>query len=378
VITVQQQGSIIFTPASHIVIIPPGAINQNFTRQGGTLPPGAFDKVSPSNAATNQPTSLTLDWDDSSGATGYEYCFDTSNDNACANWVSTGATSQATISGLNSATTYYWQVRATNSNGTTYADGSDTVYWSFTTSGSVIPGEMVLVPAGEFQMGCDPAHNGGYSCDSDELPLHTVYLDAYQIEKYEVTNTQYAQCVAAGRCTVPYSSSSDTRTSYYGNPTYANYPVINVSWNQATAYCTWAGKRLPTEAEWEKAARGTTVRAYPWGDQVPDCGLVNYSSCVPDTRAVGSYPSGVSLPYGALDMAGNVFEYVSDWYSGTYYSTYPTNGWPNNPSGPMGTAKVSRGGGWASNGNILRVASRMYGPPDAWGSANGFRCAVLP
>ena len=236
---------------------------------------------------------------------------------------------------------------------------------------------MVDVPAGTFEMGCDAAHNGGYWCPSFELPQHTVYLDAYRIGRTEVTNAQYEQCVEAAGCTPPGRTDSQTRSSYYGNATYADYPVIYVSWFQADEYCRWAGNRLPTEAEWEKAARGPSDRrAFPWGDEAPTCALANFKNdgyCVGDTTAVGSYPAGAS-PYGAVDMAGNVWEWVNDWSSSTYYSTSPYS----NPPGPdTGYTRVLRSGGWNHSDNSTRVAMRTNGHRSSSQYANlGFRCAA--
>jgi eukaryotic-like serine/threonine-protein kinase len=243
------------------------------------------------------------------------------------------------------------------------------------------PIEMVYVSAGEFQMGCHPGHDGGLPCPSSELPLHTVYLDAYFIDKYEVTNAQYARCVTDGSCPRPADNSSSTRSSYHDNPAYVDYPVINITWFNARDYCKWAGKRLPSEAEWEKAARGTgEMRSYPWGDADPNCDLANhnyyngssYEDCVGDTSQVGSYPDGASL-YGALDMAGNVWEWVNDWWQSDYYGVSPDT----NPPGPTsGSVKMVRGGSWGYIWTTLRVANRSYLNPDLHDNLIGFRCVA--
>jgi formylglycine-generating enzyme required for sulfatase activity len=228
----------------------------------------------------------------------------------------------------------------------------------------------IRIGAGPFQMGCDSS-NPAETCFSDEQPLHTVTLDGYYIDKYEVTNARYKACVDAGGCTAPGIVNSWTRSPYYGTSTYADYPVVNVDWHQASAFCAWAGKRLPTEAEWEKAARGSSdTRKYPWGNEAPDCSRLNYYPCVGDTSRVGAYPSGAS-PYGVMDMAGNVWEWVNDWYGATYYSRSLFSA---NPQGPAtGIWRVLRGGSWVDNVDGVRSAYRNYYGPGFW-YLSGFRC----
>ena len=241
-----------------------------------------------------------------------------------------------------------------------------------------VSGEMIYIPPGEFPMGCDPAYNAGDDCPPRELPLHTVYLDGYYIDKFEVTNAYYAMCVAAGVCDAPAEFSSYSRPFYFGNPQYANYPVVWVNWEDAGNYCAWVGKRLPTEAEWEKAARGPTIQTYPWGDEPPSCSLANSIDaitgeyCMGDTAEVGSYPTGAS-PYGVLDLAGNVFEWTQDWWLELYYLESPYE----NPTGPeTGIYKVMRSGGWYCAWSGLRTAARQSFHELTSFYHIGFRCAA--
>jgi formylglycine-generating enzyme required for sulfatase activity/tRNA A-37 threonylcarbamoyl transferase component Bud32 len=226
---------------------------------------------------------------------------------------------------------------------------------------------LVWVPEGEFSMGSDIGGTG-------DKPAHIVYLDGYWMDRTEVTNGMYALCVVAGVCNQPGSTSSYTRTSYYGDSQYKDYPVIYVDWNQATAYCEWAGRRLPSEAQWEKAARGTDGRTYPWGNTAPDANLANYNENKGDTTAVGSYPSGAS-PYGIMDMAGNVWEWVADWYAETYYSSSTAT----NPQGPAsGSNRALRGGSWYNNVTNACCSYRHRGTPGNSTTSIGFRCALSP
>ena len=245
---------------------------------------------------------------------------------------------------------------------------------------------MVFIPAGEFEMGTSPEERDQLLKENVdwkfrdftlEQPKHTVYLDAFWIDQTEVTNGQYALCVADGACEEPHLFSSNTRPSYYENPEFEDFPVTYVDWIRASAYCAWAGRRLPTEAEWEKAARGTDSRTFPWGEGT-DTSLANYGGERTgnlDTVAVGSFPSGAS-PYGVLDMAGNVWEWVFDVFDNRYYFDSPLE----NPQGPpMGTFHGIRGGSWDGTTNAIRAAIRYrYRETYVDFPSGGFRCAASP
>lgn len=244
---------------------------------------------------------------------------------------------------------------------------------------------MVFVPEGKFLMGSTDEQiqaateellRDCSTCQQasdwfvDQKPQHTVYLDAFWTDKFEVTNALYQKCAVTGKCAAPSESKSFSRSSYYGNSQYDNFPVIYVSWNDAKTFCEWAGKRLPTEAEWEKAARGDKGRLYPWGNEWT-AARVNAEERIKETAAIGSYPDDVSL-YGAMDMGGNVREWVSDWYDENYYSHSPQN---NPPGAPSGQLRVLRGGSWGGYMVSALAASRVAYDPATQEHYIGFRCA---
>jgi serine/threonine-protein kinase len=245
---------------------------------------------------------------------------------------------------------------------------------------------LLYIPAGDFQMGstevqfqaavtaCVSLGNKQADCQAsfiNEKPVHKVSLDAFWIDQTLVTNGKYAKCVKDGICLPPLRTDSNTQKTYYGDAQFFDYPVINVIWSQANTYCKWAGRSLPTEAQWEKAAHGADGRTYPWGEGI-DPQKATYNA--KDTTQVGSFPTGAS-PYGAADMAGNVFQWVADWYDEKYYTNSPDQ----NPTGPeSGTLRVLRGGSW--NNNEIGLRSSLRGKDDpAKGFADvGFRCAISP
>ena len=237
--------------------------------------------------------------------------------------------------------------------------------------------DLVRIPAGEFLMGSDPAQDG--EAKENEQPQHLVYLDEYCIGKYPVTNAQYSIFVEAGKHRAPghwFRGKLPTGLE--------EHPVVDVSWNDATAFCQWLAKesgggiRLPTEAEWEKAARGTDGRIYSWGNQPPDGTRCNYGRNVGGTTTpVGQYPAGIS-PYGVWDMSGNVFEWCSDWYDKTVYQTRADNV-TRSPTGPgAGVYKALRGGPWWIDREFVRCASRDKNDPGYWADFCGFRVASGP
>ena len=220
---------------------------------------------------------------------------------------------------------------------------------------------QVYVPEGEFIMG----KPGEPDFDS---PEHLVYVNSFWIDRVEISNQLYAACVEAGGCSQPFIDENP----FYGRWVYRNLPVTFVNWYQATEYCEWAGRRLPTEAEWEKAARGTDQRPYPWGEADATPRLANYAeSLIGEPISVYRYPSGAS-PYGALNMVGNVREWLADWFDASYYLNMPYN----NPTGPeTGIERSMRSGAYDADANEIYTTSRYKHEPQSAGLSRGFRCA---
>ena len=224
---------------------------------------------------------------------------------------------------------------------------------------------MVRIPAGEFTMGSNEGH-------PNQEPAHQVFLSTYWIDQYEVTNAQYAICVEYGACSPPWAYDSETRNVYYEADEFADFPVQATTFSQAEAYCEWVGGRLPTEAEWEKAARGTDARRYPWGETLPDCEKANFNRCVGDTDAVDANPVGAS-PYCVMGLSGNVWEWTSDWYASDTYQSHTAK----NPVGPAnGTHRVIRGGSWLTDAESLQTTYRFFSDPGFGWNSIGIRCVV--
>ncbi len=220
---------------------------------------------------------------------------------------------------------------------------------------------LVLVPAGEFVMGSPP---GGYIFGDNETPLRRIFLKAFYIDKYEITNRRFRKFLRPVE-------------RYAGSFEEPGQPVVGVTWFQARDYCARVGRRLPTEAQWEKAARGADGRIYPWGDERATCARAVMGGEIPSCRkgfatwSVGSRPLGAS-PYGAMDMAGNATEWVADWYRGNFYAHMPRK----NPKGPgAGSLKVLRGGAWFNSRFLMRSAFRTGFAPYESNHGVGFRCA---
>jgi len=264
---------------------------------------------------------------------------------------------------------------------------------------SLVPRDMVFIAQGASVMGLDkaaPPDSGKtltaydkrmktpWSAEAlnDESPAHMVMLDSYLIDKYEVANRDYSEFIRATGHPAP---------AYWDDPrlNHAEQPVVGVNWYEAKAYCEYRGKRLPTEAEWEKAARGPQANLYPWGKDF-DPGKVNYGRNHDATLPVYAYPDGVSY-YGVYNMAGNVFEWVSDWYDPRYYSRFETSVNPPGPAQPLwiggtgtyvdrltvGEKRVIRGGSWIAPEGTVRSTHRFWNHPlnNSYGVGLGFRCA---
>lgn len=225
-----------------------------------------------------------------------------------------------------------------------------------------VPSEgMAHVPEGTYRRGCDPDLDDCSILGTEE-PAHEVFVSGFEIDIHPVTESEYAECVNDAAC---------TEAHYDGDESGDDYPVVNVTSDQAMDYCQWVDKRLPTEAEWEKAARGTDERIYPWGDDDPSCTLANYDDCGEEIQPVGETPDGAS-PYGVEEMAGNVRNWAYDWFDGDYYEDSPSE----DPMGPdSGDTRAVRGASWFWGESSLRAATRHSMETPGYSHETGFRCA---